>query len=58
MDTGNISFSQLGINGRYANSFFVRRRNICSPLVDEPFRYNVIIQDGRLRLWTTNRYKR
>jgi hypothetical protein len=40
MDTGNISFSQLGINGRYANSFFVRRRNICSPLVDEPFRYN------------------
>jgi len=40
MDTGNISFSQLGINGRYANSFFIRRRNVCSPLVDEPFRYN------------------
>lgn len=38
MDSGNISFNQLGINWVHAKSFFVRRRDICSTLIEEPFR--------------------
>lgn len=38
MDSGNTSFNQLGINWVHAKAFFVRRRNICSTLIEEPFR--------------------
>ena len=38
MDSGNISFNQLGINWVHAKSFFVQRRDICSTLIEEPFR--------------------
>ncbi|KAF2878506.1 hypothetical protein BDV95DRAFT_601146 [Massariosphaeria phaeospora] len=37
METGNISFSDLGINWKLARGVAVRRRAICTPLDTEPF---------------------
>ncbi|EFW16423.1 conserved hypothetical protein [Coccidioides posadasii str. Silveira] len=38
-DSGNISFSDLGLNSALSDQLFVRRRSICSPLPAEPFMY-------------------
>ena len=42
MDSGNISFSGLGINWRHAKDVSVRRRSICTPIVTEPFLYSEV----------------
>lgn len=39
LDTGNVPFSDLGLNFRLADRLFFRRRSICSPLPPEPFLY-------------------
>jgi hypothetical protein len=40
MDSGNVSFSDLGINWRHAKQVSIRRRSVCTPLVTEPFLYD------------------
>lgn len=40
MDTGNVSFSDLGINWRHAKQVSIRRRSVCTPIVAEPFLYD------------------
>jgi hypothetical protein len=39
VDSGNISFADLGINSRFAKSLSVRRRSVCAPLPAAPFRF-------------------
>ncbi|KAG9231184.1 hypothetical protein BJ875DRAFT_487262 [Amylocarpus encephaloides] len=38
--SGNISFSDLGLNSRFARMLSVRRRTVCSPIALEPFLYD------------------
>jgi len=40
MDTGNISFSQLGLNTKFSKRLFSRRRTVCSPIIMVPFLYS------------------
>ena len=37
LDSGNISFHDLGINIKHARSLFIRRRTTCAPMPDQPF---------------------
>lgn len=39
LDSGPIPFSKLGINWKDAGKYHVRRRSVCSPLTEEPFKY-------------------
>ncbi|KAF8536109.1 hypothetical protein BDD12DRAFT_852478 [Trichophaea hybrida] len=40
MDTGNVSFAQLGLNSKYSERLFFRRRTVCSPITVQPFLYS------------------
>ncbi|KAF2432317.1 hypothetical protein EJ08DRAFT_129192 [Tothia fuscella] len=42
MDSGNISFRDLGINSKYAKNLFVRRRSTCAVMPEDPFLDKVI----------------
>lgn len=37
MDTGNITFSQLGINTKLSDQLYFRRRTVCAPLREDLF---------------------
>ena len=53
MDTGNISFSQLGLNSKFSERLFFRRRTVCSPITMEPFLYSR--QNVQTELQDTNK---
>lgn len=42
MDSGNISFRDLGVNSKYAKNLFVRRRSTCAVMPEEPFLERVV----------------
>lgn len=44
LDSGRITFSKLGINWKHAVKFFVRRRTICSPVTESPFKYTGVAE--------------
>ncbi|KAF8253290.1 hypothetical protein K440DRAFT_657284 [Wilcoxina mikolae CBS 423.85] len=40
MDTGNVYFAQLGLNSKFSERLFFRRRTVCSPITMQPFLYS------------------
>ena len=45
MDSGNITLSKLGINGKFSKHVSVRRRNVCAPISAQPFVSRVLTSE-------------
>lgn len=50
LDSGRIKFSQLGINWKHAAKFSIRRRTICAPLTESPFKYTDVEEAAAVKI--------